>query len=408
MSYISLINMEDKKMFKPILNYCFLAVLCVFLADAKASDFLLESKVSADITYDDSVNFPSTDAESSSIITITPQMALKYDTEKWETVLNANVSGTTYSAGFKNRIGSKLKFDTAYKNDRDVFSISTGYSNVSSRVSDENILGLTPEQTDTRTVRLQPKYTRLLTERVLLSLAYGFSEITYTPNVSGVYIPYETQTATGEMVYKLSQKSELSLALGATDYVSENNESEYQLLTTKFGIVHNFSKLITATMFVGSTAFDFSTSSNLPGFDFSGSTFNGTKVVETSSTGGVFEASIDAKWVVLNASRDALSNSNGGVDQTDKISAKLRMQVTPLIGISLALARIEITELNENIVDQSRIDTKISPVLNLSLTRNLSLKAKYDLFDQEDVGASRVAADKNMFTVNLTYNFPTI
>ncbi|MFC1589243.1 hypothetical protein ACFL3P_03120 [Pseudomonadota bacterium] len=400
------ILMENKKKLRVILNNFFLMGLCVLVLDAKASDFLLESEINARLTYDDNVNFPVADGESSSIYMVTPKMKLNYLSDSWETAMNASITGTTYSAQYQDQIDSHLDLETSYKDNRSIYSIMAGYDKFSNRAADENIIGLTAEQTDTRKFTIAPEYTHLLTERLSLSLAYSYSDVTYSPNL-GSFLPYETQSAIGEMVYKLSQKSDLSLVLSAMDYTSENDIVEFQLLSSKAGIVHNFSEMIVGQFFAGVNTRDITTRSS-QNFVFFGSTVTGTQAVETSGTGSIFEAGVDAKWIELNASRNVAPNYTGGIEQVDKVSAKLRMQVTPLIGLVLSLKRTEIDELNDNVIDHSRLITTVIPAINFSLTRDLSLRAEYISTEQKYDSLVQGVSKKSRFAINLKYNFPSI
>ena len=384
-------------MLRPILSIWLSILSCVYVVNANASSFLLESEISAGVIYDDNVKFVETSTESSSIVTVHPEMRLKYQSDIWDTAVNADVLGVTYSAEFQDQIDAHLDVETAYKDNRNIYSISAGYDNVSDRISDENALDPIAEQNETRTLTLTPKYTRLLTERFSLSLAYSYSDVNYSPNTLGWYRPYEIQTTTGELAYKLSKRSELSLSLEVTDYASENNISEYQMLASKFGIVHNFSKMITAEMFVGVNSSDFTTK------------VTPALVVETNSSGAMLEAAVNAKWIELRASRRMLPNSTGGLDQTDQVSATLRMQVTPLIGVSLLLTRKEINELNDSLAtDNSRTYTKIRPAMTFTLTRNLRLRAEYILLDQKYANVVQGSPEKAKFSMNLKYIFPSI
>ena len=112
------------------------------------------------------------------------------------------------------------------------------------------------------------------------------------------------------------------MVLTAMDYTSENNIVDYQLLSSKIGIAHDFSEIITAKVFIGANTTDIATRSS-QNFAFFGSTVIGTQAVETSESGEILEASIDAKWIEVSASRDTVSNSYGGLYQTDKLHTKL-------------------------------------------------------------------------------------
>lgn len=136
-----------------------------------------------------------------------------------------------------------------------------------------------------------------------------------------------------------------------------------------------------------------------------GSTVTGAQV-ESTGSGGTFKAGIDAKWIELSASRDTASNFTGGLDQTDKLHAKFRIQVTPLIGFALSLDRVTIDELNENVIDYSRTYTVITPAMNLSLAHNLNLRAVYSYYTNEYKSLAQGETERNRFSVNLKYDFP--
>lgn len=393
-------------MLRPILNGCLLIVFCVFAVDANASSFSLESEINARIVYDDNVNNSIYNSESTSIYMITPEMKLNYYSDSWESAMNARVTSTSYSDKYQNKLDSHLDFETAYKNNRSIYSIVGGYDKYSNIAAEENITGLPAEQVDTGKLSLAPKYTHLITERTSMSLAYSYSDVKQSNNL-GRYLPYETQSAIGEIEYKLSQKSNLIMELAATDYTSENDIVDYRLLSSKLGIAHNFSEIISAKVFVGGNTTDIATRNSL-GFSFFGSTVTGIQVVETSKSGEILEASIDAKWIELSASRNTTSNSTGGLDQIDKLHAKFRMQVTPLIGITLSLDRVKIDEVNDNVIDYSRNFTSIISGMNFSLAHNLNLRAQYSLIETKYVAQSQGKADKGKLFLNLSYAFPSI
>lgn len=402
---------EGRVMLKSILISSVFIVICSFSINARASGYLFESEINARATYDDNITYSSSNEKSASIMMVKPKATLTYRDADWDTTINANLSSTTYSSVLQDHIDSYFDLGTAFQSQRDTYSIVASHRNYSNRAVelDANNVGLTSEQVDHTAIMLAPKYTRSLTERLSLSLAYGFSDVSVDPDTSPTYLPYKTSTLTASMVYNLSQKSELSLVVDAIDYTSENNISEYQMLASRVGLVHNVSEMVTVNMLAGFNTRDFTTRSS-QGFTFAGSLVTGTQEVENDSSGAVFEAILDAKWIELEASRTTDSNSLGGLDQTDILRAKLRMQITPLVGIALVMRRSDIQELNESVVGSDRVKTVISPAMNFTVTRNLKLRAAYTRVDQSYTDNSLIKEDSvtNQFYVNLKYAFPSI
>ena len=396
-------------MFKQSLNGCLLIASCVFVIDSGASSLILESEINASTAYDDNVTYSAAGAdESSSIVTITPKLKLTHQNDHWETTANARVSGTTYSAQLQNQFDSYVDFGTAYKEDRGIYSIAASYNVHANRTEETNILGDSIDQLDTNTFSVKPNYTYLLTERMSLSVAVNFSSVDYGADTTGSYFSYDTRTASGVLDYKLTQKSQLDLTLAAMDYTSDNGASEYTVLSSKIGIAHKFSELITGKFSVGITDREFYDRSNQV-FNFFGSTVTGITELETTSSGSSYAASVDAGWVTVGASRDYVSNSVGGLNQSEKINAKFRMQITSLVGITLLLDRVKTEELSPYLANYSYVLTRVTPEMQLKLGHNLKAWIRYIRAEREIDSAVRSdASDNNIYYVGMTYVFPSI
>ena len=248
-------------------------------------------------------------------------------------------------------------------------------------------MGLSSEAINTKKLSLAPKYTRDLTERLALSASYSFVDASVSPD-NGTFLSYETNAVAGSLEYKLSQKIDLSLVVKATDYTSEHNISEYEMLDSNVALVYQFSKMISARVSAGVSDRDFITS-------------------DTHSSGGVYEVGVDAKWVEFSASRTTSANTLGGLSLEDKLHTKFRLQISHLVGMSLAIDHSEIEELNINVVGVTRDLTTIRAAMNFSMTRNLSLSGVYTRVEQDD-NATAVDQGGNRFTVDLNYKFPSI
>lgn len=394
-------------MLKNTFNSFFLIGFCLCVANAEAAGYLLSSEINASTAYTNNVNFSKVSGSSTNLV-LTPKVQLNYNDDDWDTTSNARVTGTTYSGDLQNQLASYVDFGTAYKEERGIYAISTSYEEHNNRAEETNILGDSIDQRDTSTFSIMPKYTHLFTERLSLSLAYKFSAVEYGSGTEGSFFSYKTQDAQGSMGYKLDPRSELSLMLSAKDYASDNGASEYQILSSKIGIEHNFSEMVSAKMSVGVSDREFSDKSTSP-FTFFGTSVTGVQELETTSSGTSFDASFDAKWVTLDASRDYVTNSFGGLNRTESVNAKFRMQVTPLVGLTLTMKRVKIDEINVYLLDNSQVATTISPVIKFSLAHNLSMFAKYTVGKKDIVSATRDdTSDYKTFLVNMKYIFPSI
>jgi len=232
MNSINMIKTESRMMSKSILVSCVLTVYCSGVIDANASGFLLESEINARVTNNDNILLASDAEKSSSILMIRPKAKLTYKDNSWDTTINANVTATSYSSELQNEFSSYFDLGTAYQDNRNTYSITASYEDSSNRAVESDLLGLVPDQVEITEIMLAPKYTRSLTERLSLSVAYSASDVDVDPKTPN-FLPYKTNTVTGLLDYKLSQKSELILIVDALDYTSENNISEHEYLSMK-------------------------------------------------------------------------------------------------------------------------------------------------------------------------------
>lgn len=404
-----IMNMEGKKMLRIVKNSCLSMFVCIYLADANASTFLLESEVNARAVVDDNVSLSTTNTDNSTtILTITPEAKLTYHDESWDTSSKASISGTTYSEQLQNELDSYIDFGTAYKEDKGTYSIYTSFNNQANRASETDVLNNGVEQVDTRTFSIKPNYKHNITQRVSLSVAYNFSSVDYGHDTVGRFFSYDTQTASGIIDYKLSKRSNINLMISSMDYESDNGASEFQFLSTKVGYTHNLSEIMTASISAGVNSREFvDRSSN--SFPFFGSLVTGVTELESSSSGSSYSASFDAKWVTLGASRDYSSSTVGGLRINDKVDAKLRMQITSLVGISLSLAHLKSEELNAYVPGYSEVVTTFRPAINFKLAHNLSLRGEYVHSEKDIDSAGQTGTTKsNQYFVNMRYIFPTL
>ena len=401
----ALIKKEGRIVSKSIFTCGVLTVFCSCVIDASAAGFLLESEINARTTYDNNIINSN---ESASILMIKPKARLTYKDNDWDTTINASITGTSYSSELQDHVDSYFDLGSAYQNERDIYSITASYDNYSYDATETDTLGLTPEQIENTRLMLAPKYTRNMTERASLSFAYSYSDVDADPTTT-TYLPYETQTATAALEYKLSQKNILSLVIDATDYTSEHNISEYEMLATQAVLVHNFSEMVSAQISLGFNNRDFTTRSS-ENFVFLGSTVTGIQVVESDSRGSTYEAAIDAKWIELQASSFTNANSFGGLDENNRLRAKFRMQVTPLIGVVFEMSHSDIKEINPNVVARSRIYTRIAPAMNFTLAPNLKLRVEYARIENDYTNSQpgQTTLVKDTFYLNLKYDFPSI
>ena len=80
-----------------------------------------------------------------------------------------------------------------------------------------------------------------------------------------------------------------------------------------------------------------------------------------------------------------------------------------MVGLTLQLRRLDINEINENVVEKSRVYTTITPAMILTMSRNLTIRAKYTYGEQEfDDASVGPKSDYSRYTITLNYQFPSM
>ncbi|MDH5764369.1 MAG: hypothetical protein OEZ38_00025 [Gammaproteobacteria bacterium] len=394
-------------MYKNKINIVLLIILCSPAAQVYASDLMMEADVIASTSFDDNVDY-STVGNTVSVYTVKPKLELAYESDEWKTTSTLYVSEKIYSERLQNQFDNYIDIGTAYKQDRGVYSVEASYYNQARRAEETNILGSSVEQVDSKTISVAPRYTYNINERAFMSIAYALNSVDFGANTVGRFFSYDTHTAVGSLGYKLSQRSNLNLNLSAQDYASDNGASEYQVMSTNLEYGYAVTQIMTAKLSVGSNNFKFENKST-QSFPYFGSLVTGVTALETTSSGASYHAGIDAGWLTLGVGRNYVSSSVGGLQQSDSVDAKLRMQATPLIGLTLSIIRDEREEKNVYVSSYSDTRTEITPEMIVSLAHNLQVRAKYTTGEKEIFSSSiNRSIDYKRFYVDIRYVFPSI
>jgi len=390
--------------------------VCVSLIQssmAYASERLLDAKVTALAEYNDNIFLSSGPHDSVTGITITPSLSGIIKEKHWEAALNAKLRVHRYSDDTID--GNDQFFDLTgqYNAQRNIYSLNINHdldSNLSSTSTDFGIAG---RRIDRKRQSITPQYTRLLTERLVLSLSYTYSDVDYLDAENTGFTPYVSESGSIALQYGLTEKDQISLSFQLVDYRSKNDLTTYKLFTTRVGIDHQFTSTLSSDFQIGVSRQN-STNLNSEPIDFLDQTLIRTLESDSNNRGLVLDAGIkqlfESGSISGRISRSDTTNSFGGLNQVDKLVFLYDEQLSSLWRYDVNVRFEDITAISANNGGADRDVFVFSTIVSYSIAPKWSANASYRYIARRfksDTSDDR-APHSNRIYVGMTYNFPSL
>jgi len=384
-----------------ILVVCTVTVLTT---NAYSAEYLIESDVNARVEYNDNIFLTDLPHDSVKGIIITPTIFGKIKEKNWESSLIARIRSHNYSDDTLNTNDQFFDLVGRYNVERNIFSLSYNYDFDSNLNSTSTDFGISGRRVNRKIQSISPQYTRLLTERSVLSLSYTYSDVDYLEAEGTEYTPYITESGVLSLTYDLTERDKLTFSLQAVDYTSKNDLITYQLFTSRIGIDHKFTETLFADFLLGASR---QNSTSL-------STVVPTQEIDFKNRGFVLNAGIkqllEKGEITARVSRDNVTNSFGGLDRVDKLKFNYSEKISQLWRYSVA-ARIEdIISISSGTRTTDRDVLFFNSTIYYSITEKWKANASYRYIQRKfksDISDDR-APHSNSVYIGLTYNFPTL
>ena len=390
--------------------------VCIVLMQipiAYSSERSLETDIDARAEVNDNIFLTTLPHNTVKGIIITPSLSGVIKEENWEAKLRARIKSHNYSD--KNLDSNDQYFDLTgrYLANRNTFSLNINHDLASSLNSTSDDFGIVARRINTKRQSVSPQYTRLLTERLLLSLSYTYSDVDFLEAENTGFTPYITETGSGSLVYDLTEKDKFTISLIAVDYTSRNELVTYRLFMSRFGIDHKFSETLSTDFLVGVSR---RTSTNLQtqSFDFFGQPITITQEIDAKNRGLVFDAGIiqlfKSGQIVGRISRDNTTDSFGGLNEIDRFKINYTDKVSALWRYNISGRYEDITSISSGSGATDRKVFFFESAASYSISKNWNANASYRYVlrrfksDTSDNGAPY----SNRIYVGLTYNFPSL
>lgn len=392
-------------------------VLSVCLLYFQASNALsyegsLVADIGAGAVYNDNIFLTTQTHDSVTGIIITPSISGIIKEKDWQATLNAKLVSSTYSDDSLDGNDQFFSLSGQYNLERNIFSLNVTRDYGSNLNSTSTDFGIAGRRIQTNSQSISPQYTRLITERLSLTLVYSHRDVDFEDAENTTYTPYITQTGSASLRYSLTEKDSLTISLEDVDYKSKNDLITYQLLSSKIGIDHQFSETLSSNFLVGITRLN-STNLTTQAFDFFGNIIVQTQEIDYETRGSAYNAGItkllESGEIAGRISRNYTSNSFGGVDRSDRLSFNFLEKLTSLWRYTMSASFDDIVSKNSGSSDLSRNLFIFQAKVYYTISKNWDANAsyRYVLRKYKD-DTSDTSPHSNKIYLGLSYNFPSL
>lgn len=397
-------------------NICVVSGVCALLAlvpNAYSAEHRLEASVNARAEYNDNIFLTSGPHDAVSGVIITPSLSGIIKEQNWQTELKAKLRLQKYSDATIDGNDQFFSLTGRYNGQRNIFSLNINHdldSNLDSTTTDFGIAG---RRVDRKNQSISPRYTRLLTERLVLTLSYTYSDVDFLEVENTAYTSYVSDIGSVTLLYDLTEKNPLSFVLQAVDYRSKGDLLTYQLLVSRIGIEHKFSDELSIDFQAGVSRRE--STRLVTGLAIvSGQVIRQTQQHDFNDRGFVLDAGVTQQLetgsIQGRISRDNTTNSFGGLDQVDVLKVSYTEKLSALWRYDISARVEDIVSLSKNTADIDRDLFFFESRVFYSITEKWSVNAGYRYIARRyksDNSESR-APHSNMIYAGLTYNFPAL
>ncbi len=402
-------------MLKPSVFYRVLGA-CVVLFQAPVV-YSYEGKFEADIDtrveYNDNIFLVSGEHDSATGLILRPTISGIIKERHWSAVLDATLANSTYTDRGLDGNDQFFSLTGQYGGERNIFSLNVTHdlgSNIGSTSTD---FGLVSRRVNTKKQSISPQYTRLITERLSLTLTYVYRDVDFEDVDNTTYTPYITETGIAGVVYTLTERDSLNFNLQEVNYTSKNDLVTYQLITTQVGVNHKFSETLNMDLSIGVSRLN-STNLTTQIQDFWGNLIPVTQEIDFETRSSVYNAGLskvlETGTIGGVISRNFSSNSFGGIDRVDRLVMNYADDLSSLWHYDVDFRFDDITSKSSSASSLSRNLFFFESRLYYSITEDWTAKVsyRYVLRKFKSDASDNKAPHSNRVYVELRYNSPSL
>lgn len=244
-----------------ILGLCSLAVVCHSRTLA-AAEWSLQPWIDFTARHDDNPDLATNDPVSSSTFTITPSLRVQRNTETTEMNLGVLLSRTNFSAEeFEDLDEQVVNFSSAFQtSERNTWELGVGYrhdqvfdtlvdiSSVTGTLPTDIDIGLVDVPVSRNARRLEPSWTRQLSERNALTFRYAIEDVGFSNRQGTNLEDYDNQSLSAEFSRIISARNTIDVVANVSAFRSLTDSDTRGIAA---GISHTFSERMSGRFLLG-------------------------------------------------------------------------------------------------------------------------------------------------------------
>ncbi len=382
--------------------------------ESYSSEKLLEASVSARTGYNDNIFLTSLPHDAVSSFIITPSLSGVIKEQNWQAKLNSQLRLNQYSNHNLDSNGQLFNLTGQYNAERNIFSLSVGHDLMTSLSTVSTDFGLSRERIKRKTQSITPQFTRLLTERLALTLSYSYSDTEYLEIEDDIrFVSSYTGTGSAALRYNLTEKDEVSINFQAVDYTRKDKLGDIQLFDVSVGFDHGFSQTLSMDLAIGESKRN-STNLQTITFDFFGGTATQDQEINVKTRGSTLNLGVkqllEKGSISGRISRNTTTNSFGGLNETDKLVINYDERLSSLWRYAISASYENTTSVSAATTSTDREVLFLEARTNYSLTQDWNMKLSYRYSQREfkNISSSGDTPDSNRLQIGLTYNLPPL
>lgn len=324
-----------------------------------------------------------------------------------------------------------FKASSRFNTDRDSFRIDLSTTDDSALTGDQvdADTGLVRGQVDRKTEVIAPSWTRSLTERSQLHIGYQLTDVSYEHGQSVRLFDYEQEGLTAQLLYQWSERLQLSLTAGRSEYrvpyTGYNSDSRFY----QTGLTHRFSETFDWGVTFGKRETEIDQMGlGCPAdtsYYYAGSFFGylcqlPSGVLEplrpvtfsSRGSGETYNVNLDKRFeltrVNLNFGRRIDPTGSSTEVETDSVAFRLERPIrSTRLTVSLALEGFKARSIGGYAANTDRDYYRAEPRLQWKMTEHWTLDASYRYTHQKYLTQAE-AADANSVYLTVGYRWPRL
>jgi hypothetical protein len=385
---------------------------------AWAVEYSAEPYVSFRTFYND--NFDLTTAPHDTIwgAFVAPGVKFNGEAENWKITGGADLKFNRYSESALNNTEGALVLSSNYRAERNTFGLDLGLIRDNTLSGELATTGVAQAYTPRNSLRINPSFSRALTEKTQLVFAYGFTAVNYEDTANTGLIDYRQQIVNLGVEQKLTERTTGTLTGYYDEFETDPANSRIQTVGIVAGIVHDFSETLRGSVHAGPrwTRSEIKSQTTVcEGPIILGQcqipTTTLTSDVETDSSGYTATAALSNRWetgsVTASLGRELNPSGVGALIQTDLLALSVTQDLSPTWTATLGTGIYKSRYVAAAVAPNKSSYFRIEPRVIWRITPYWTLDAGY-VFQRQKYEDQPDAASANIVYVTLSYTWQKI